>query len=149
MEGKHDSLDGHCAEGCPCLIERKRKPIRKHKLVGRNMPAVRVYADGRERCLTNSAGRTEYKSRTVQMAIRQRYVCCFHGLIKECPGSLVGHQLTFDHEGGRSTARGIDDRITLPDNSWQNGACHEFCNSIAGSRRFNYNAAHKVREHAN
>jgi hypothetical protein len=112
-----------------------------------SLPHVRVFGDGREVCITamtepmGRRGREEYRSRTVAMWERQQGICCLHGICPNCPGPMRLEDATFDHEKGRGSGGGKrDDRITLSDGRWINGAAHWDCNNWKGSRRINYNA---------
>lgn len=107
---------------------------------------VKTYPDGREVCnLATAAGRREYEGRIDQMADRQGWRCCLEGESPVCPGSLKGHRATFEHEFGRGAGGAKrDDRITLPDGRWINGAAHAACNSWKGSRYIPYNDAHNA-----
>lgn len=112
----------------------------KPKEMQRASIVVRVYRDGREVCSNTKAGRAEYRWRTLEMVERQGGRCCLEGYAPMCPGRLKPEEATFDHENGRGHGGGKrDDRIVLPDGSWQNGACHEECNAWKGSRYIAYN----------
>ena len=108
--------------------------------------AVTIYRDGREVCMSfgvvrqSKQGRNEYRYRIALMAERQGSMCCLYGFCPDCPGSLIGYVPTFEHEHGRGGGK-RDDRIVLPDGTWQNGAAHLACNNWKGSRYIAYNAS--------
>jgi hypothetical protein len=106
-------------------------------------PAVRVMRDGREICdKMTTAGRKEYRRRTLAMLYRQEGRCCLEAYAPGCPGTLTADSATFDHEWGRGQGGGKrDDRIVLPDGTWLNGACHNECNQWKGSRYVAYQRA--------
>ena len=96
---------------------------------------VRTLPDKREICnLGLRAGLAEYRWRTLEMLERQGGVCCL------CMKPLRSDQAYFEHEAGRGLNGGHrDDRISLPDGTWINGAaCYE-CNSAKASKRIDYN----------
>lgn len=107
----------------------------KPKETPREQPAVIVYRDGREVCnRLTAAGRAEYHRRIALMWERQQRTCCL------CYGRLAFAEATFEHELGRGHGGGHrDDRVTLPDGSWINGAAHGKCNLEKSSRRETYN----------
>lgn len=100
--------------------------VKYHK---RKPGPIRIMPDGREICSKTKAGREEYQSRTVQMAIRQLGICALG------PHPLIDP--TFDHERSRGGGQ-RDDRITNPDGSWKNAAVCWFCNGNKGSRRYEW-----------
>jgi len=107
------------------MIDPLLKPKDQKRSLRLRLP-VKVFDDGREVCdRKTSAGRREYKTRKLEMWVRQKYRCriCFKPLAAE------GSQ--FDHENSRHPQ---DDRIVV-DGRWQNGAVHEFCNQQKGSTR--------------
>lgn len=92
--------------------------------------AVRIFPSGREVCLQNSAGRKEYRRRTLAMFDRQNGVCSWCGI------RMAKDDATFDHtiprgHGGGSRNDAIQDRDGKPINS----AMHLACNQDKGSRR--------------
>lgn len=102
-------------------------------------PAVFVKRGGREVCnMQSSEGKAEYRSRTLDMRIRQGERCCLEFYAPMCPGALREDEATFEHEGGRGGGK-RDDRIVLPDGTWINGAAHALCNGWKGSRYIAYN----------
>lgn len=108
-------------------------------------PVVEVYPDGREVCSKGPAGREEYNDRKRAMWERQGRRCCFEGYLPECPGRLMWHESTFDHEGGRGMGGSKrDDRIEVA-GLWRNGAAHLLCNGQAGSRHIEYNRSIQAR----
>lgn len=111
----------------------------------RGSVAVMIYADGREKCLMHTGGgRKAYYRRIDMMADRQDNVCCLYGHIEGCPGSLIGHTPTFEHEDGRGMGGAKrDDRIEK-EGRWYNGAAHWQCNNAKGSRFINYNGNRSV-----
>lgn len=101
---------------------------------------LRVTRDGREICASNTMGRVEYKLRIIAMLKRQKGRCCLKGFAPMCPGYLAESEATFEHEHGRGMGGGKrDDRISLPDGTWINGAAHLLCNAWKGSRHIDYN----------
>ena len=119
------------------------KPKDKPKLL---TEPFKVMPDGREICYVvgtvaqSLKGRAEYRKRVSAMWERQKGVCCLYGWLDCCPGELSFSEATFEHENGRSGGR-RDDRISLPNGDWINGAAHGLCNSAKGSRRIPYNRA--------
>ena len=109
-----------------------------------DLAPVKVYRDGRERCITSlshpmgSEGRKEYNRRKALMHQRQGAVCCLYGFIPECPGTLLLRDCSFEHENGRTGGK-LDDRIELPDGTWINGVSHGLCNGLKGSRYIPFN----------
>ena len=102
--------------------------------------AVRVYPDGREVCSNTFHGRQEYRRRVLAMLERQVGRCCLEAYAPMCPGSLSENGATFEHEGGRGAGGGKrDDRVSLPDGTWINGASHYLCNTWKSSRFIDYN----------
>jgi hypothetical protein len=110
-------------------------------------PAVKVMRDGREVCdLDTAAGRREYEKRTLDLWRRGNGRCCLEHAAPMCYGRLLSVEATFEHEHGRGMGGGKrDDRITLPDGRWINGAAHPQCNAWKGSRYIPYNAEHNER----
>lgn len=104
------------------------------------------YPSGREVChLMSKKGLDVYMARKRQMLERRGGMCCLHGHIPTCPGKLFWKDCTFDHEVPRGHGGGSrDDRITLPDGRWLNGAAHSACNIAKGSRRIPYNDAYNA-----
>lgn len=106
--------------------------------------AFKVMPDGREICFTvglvgqSSIGRKEYRRRTLFMRARQKRRCCLEGYAPMCPGALSVKEATFEHERGRGGGK-RDDRTSLPDGKWINGAAHAICNQWKGSRYIDYN----------
>lgn len=87
--------------------------------------------DGREVCQKSAAGVREYKRRLSLMWERQERTCaiCYQFLMKDIA--------TFDHQWGRGHGGGHrDDRILLPNGSWQNAALCFGCNNSKGSKRY-------------
>ena len=118
----------------------RRSPIRKSRAkarkkgVQKKREAVKVFADGREVCQDTVAGKREYENRTTQMLERQGFRCCL------CGEFVWPAEVTFEHEDGRGMGGARrDDRISLPDGTWINGAAHRHCNNEKGSRRIAYN----------
>jgi hypothetical protein len=110
----------------------------KPNQVKREPVAIKVYRDGREVCnLKTRLGFETYHKRKWEMRGRQGLRCCFEGFLPECPGYLRPADCSFDHEHKRGAGK-QDDRIEV-DGIWQNGAAHFTCNSLAGSRRIDYN----------
>lgn len=97
--------------------------------------AVQVFRDGREVCdVLTDVGRAEYMRRIALMWERQKHACCL------CYQPMRLSEATFEHEAGRGMGGGHrDDRITLPDGTWTNGAAHAICNSAKGGQRGRYN----------
>jgi len=109
--------------------DQKREPV----------SAVHVRPDGREVCDLNiSAGRAEYRRRVEEMRIRRKHMCCLYGYAPMCTGALRVASATFEHERGRGGGK-RDDRVSLPDGTWINGAAHLACNNWKGSRYIDYN----------
>jgi hypothetical protein len=103
---------------------------------------VRITRSGFEICNTKTiAGRNEYRWRTLDMLDRQGGRCCLAEYAPMCTGRLYPDYATMDHEHGRGGGK-RDDRIALPDGTWQNGACHVECNGWKGSRFIPYNERH-------
>lgn len=113
----------------------------KPKDVQQPSVVVRVCRGGREVCNQQTrAGSAEYRSRTLAMLERQGGRCCLEMHAPMCPGRLAENHATFDHEAGRGSGGSKrDDRIVLPDGTWQNGACHASCNNWKASRYIPYN----------
>jgi hypothetical protein len=111
------------------------KPKERHRAT----IVVATQPDGRERCNSQTkAGRSEYRWRTIEMWERQKGLCCL------CHQPMTQQEATFDHEHGRGMGGSRrDDRITLPDGSWINGAAHLFCNVAKGSSFIDYNGSQK------
>lgn len=113
-------------------------------------PVVRHLRSGAEQCnLLTKAGRDEYIRRKRLMWERQGRMCCYHGHFDICPGKLNWSDAMFAHEvpcghGGGSR----DDRIEV-NGKRLNGVAHARCNSLAGSRRIKFNAAHNKETNAN
>lgn len=94
------------------------------------------YRDGRQVCLENTAGRTEYKARVQAMRLRQHGICCLFGKIEECPGLMSESEATFEHSRPRGNGGAWrEDRILDESGEPLNGAAHFFCNGQKGSRR--------------
>ena len=114
--------------------------------IKRQIPHVKIMPDGREILQTRmthssgAEGRAEYKRRVRLMWERQDKMCCLFGFIPECPGRLDLRVATFEHENCRGGGK-RDDRISLPNGDWINGAAHAACNGLKGSRRIAYNRA--------
>jgi hypothetical protein len=107
------------------------KILSNHKR-GSMSSGVKVYRDGREVCLSTSAGTREYRKRVLMMWERQGGLCAI------CGHLLRIEQATFDHERPRGLGGGFrDDRIEL-DGKPVNAAVHGFCNSQRGSKRTAY-----------
>ena len=106
--------------------------------IKREPEIVHIYPGGRECCnLLTAAGKAEYKHRTMLMLDRQNGLCCI------CHLPLMPSAATFDHERCRGLGGGFrDDRISLPDGKWLNGAMCWICNSIKGSSLGHYNDEH-------
>jgi hypothetical protein len=133
--------DNSCPMPRYSSLKRSTKPIRakkKRSSIRDDGEPVRVLWDGREVCndLT-AAGRREYRTRTLEMRLRQRSICCMYRYCPTCPGYLPEGEATFEHEMGR-TAGHRDDRIEV-DGKWINGAAHSLCNQWKGSRKMPYN----------
>ena len=109
-----------------------RKPSRKVRRERASGDAVKVYDDGREVCLSNAAGRTEYDSRRDRMADRQGKRCAI------CNFPFDGYlgPATFEHQDGRTS--GHRDERTEIDGEWYNAALHGVCNGLKGSRRYHW-----------
>jgi hypothetical protein len=112
----------------------KRNPLKE---------AFKTLEDGREICYTEGVvgqskkGRNEYRRRIALMVERQNGVCCLFGICPDCPRTLEGSIITFEHENGRGAGK-RDDRIEI-NGKWINGAAHLLCNGWKGSRRIPYN----------
>lgn len=104
-------------------------------------PVIRVLPDGREIVNTRCpSGMREYRGRVAEMVVRQGGRCCLEAYAPMCPGALRVAEATFEHEAGRGHGGGKrDDRMSLPDGTWINGAAHELCNEWKGSRYIDYN----------
>lgn len=108
-------------------------------------PAYETMRDQREICRNHpetgtSEGRREYGERIKAMLARQNGICCLAGYAPMCPGRLKLSDVTFEHEHGRGSGGSRrDDRITLPNGKWINGAAHYVCNQWKSSRRIAYN----------
>jgi len=89
-----------------------------------------TYDDGREVCQENTAGRREYRRRTLAMRDRQGELCA------RCGEWMSEADTTFDHENGRGGGK-RDDRIEV-DGERQNAALHGKCNHEKGSKREPY-----------
>lgn len=104
-------------------------------------PIIRVLPDGRE--IVNirlPSGMREYRERVAGMVVRQSGRCCLEAYAPMCPGALRVAEATFEHEHGRGHGGGKrDDRVSLPDGTWINGAAHPLCNEWKGSRYIDYN----------
>ena len=101
---------------------------------------VHISADGREQCnLYTAAGKAEYQRRKWAMRKRQNNQCCLFGHNPACPGYMTKAETSFEHENGRTSGH-RDDRISLPDGQWLNGAAHLLCNQWKGSRKIAYNS---------
>lgn len=102
-------------------------------------PALYIYANGREVCRSDTPqGRAMYRERTLRMLRRQRGQCCLRDYAPMCPGRLRDDEATFEHQRSRGGGK-RDDRISLPNGEWINGAAHFLCNGWKGSRYINYN----------
>ena len=101
--------------------------------------------DGREICRNHpvtgtSEGRAEYRDRVRKMLIRQNGICCLAVHLSCCSGPLAFKDATFEHEHGRGMGGSRrDDRITLPNGDWINGAACLNGNSLKGGNRLRYN----------
>lgn len=120
--------------------KKRQKRIPRFKRSSESLSAVKEYADGREVCRNNEAGRYEYCSRLMCMFVRQwdsevGYVrCC------DCGRRLTWEDATFEHEVPRGLGGAWrDDRIAIFKHGKFirsiNGAAHLYCNSERGSRR--------------
>ena len=107
--------------------------------------AFRTMPDGREICSSTSAGKAEYRTRTIEMQNRQNNRCAL------CGFSFHSNDVvTFDHEHGRGMGGGKrDDRILIEIHmevdgfditaiKRQNAAVHYRCNAEKGSRKVEY-----------
>jgi hypothetical protein len=96
--------------------------------------AVKLYLDGREVCFDDTPeGQAEYKRRTMEMAIRQRWVC---GICKDPEKLMHGRgweRITFQHSDGRGMGGARRNDSVAPEAG--NCAAHLSCNSELGSRR--------------
>lgn len=115
--------------------------IKKHR------PIVETFSDGRQVCSKFPEGREEYNRRKREMWERQGHRCCFEGFLPNCPGRLMWHECTFDHEGGRGMGGSKRDDRTEIDGIWINGAAHLLCNGKAGSHHIEYNRSIQARYH--
>lgn len=104
------------------------------KYFKREKPAVKIFSDGREVCVTKTpAGKKEYRIRTMLMYERQGGLCAI------CRRPMDWLDMTFEHEAGRGHGGGHrDDRIFNEDGSWKNAAAHSLCNGLKSSRRFHW-----------
>ena len=87
---------------------------------------IHTLSDGREICLATSAGRREYRVRTLAMRRRQGDLC------RWCGCFLPEDEASFDHDRLRNGRQ--DDRILVAGKPI-NAAVHKLCNSERGSRR--------------
>ena len=110
----------------------------KPREIHRPSIVVRTYRDQREVCMDNKAGRAEYRWRTLEMLERQGGRCCLQDYAPFCPGRLSEEEATFEHERSRGGGK-RDDRTSLPDGTWINGAAHALCNQWKSSRFIAYN----------
>jgi hypothetical protein len=91
-------------------------------------PVIHYYRDGRQRINTKcKEGKLLYRSRTLDMADRQKWLC---GI---CEGFMCTYDVTFDHVNLRGKFR--DDRILDESGNWLNRAVHAVCNVERGSKR--------------
>ena len=98
--------------------------------VKREVDIVRFYRDGRERINVKTAtGKFLYRSRTIEMAERQGWLCAI------CNKWMTTYDVTFDHINLRGKFH--DDRIEDADGKPLNRAVHGVCNSERGSKRGN------------
>lgn len=103
--------------------------ILKPKDVRRKREAVKVFPDGREVCQNNVAGKLEYRSRTLDAAARQDWIC------RICHLAMNILNVTLDHEDGRGmNGSHRDDRIVKNGKPY-NAAVHSWCNGEKASRR--------------
>ena len=125
-------------------LARSQKPIRKRRKVRlKSMKhdvidgTYQKWPDGREVCLSNSAGDCEYRARLREMADRQEWKCgipsCkFFHILMHMMNDGTWFSATFQHGDGRGLGGARrDDRIDHPGNC----AAHWICNSEAGSKR--------------
>lgn len=111
----------------------------KPKDIRRVPEAVHKHRDGREVCNQDTReGRGEYRGRTLFMRDRQGGRCCLEGYAPMCRGWMREDEASFEHENGRGGGK-RDDRVSLPDGSWINGAAHVLCNGWKASRYIAYN----------
>jgi len=110
----------------------RRRPIPRFKLhpeVSQHFELIldgavrRYFADDREVCQENAAGRREYLRRVQRMVQRQNFRCA------ACNRKLSLFQATFDHWPikRRMGAAFRDDRVELPDGTEINRAVHWQC----------------------
>jgi hypothetical protein len=96
---------------------------------------VWTYPDGRQVCqLKTAVGLREYKKRTEDMLVRQKYRCALCGY-------WLHHawQAVFDHEDGRGmNGAHRCDKILYEDGRWKNAALCNGCNSLKGSKRYKW-----------
>ena len=92
------------------------------------IPGVKRMPDGREICLSNTAGDREYEERTSTMASRQWNRCAI------CGNHMI--RASFDHQQSRGGGK-RDDRIVV-DGRWHNAAVCLPCNGEKGSRPYEW-----------
>lgn len=107
------------------------RPLRRSRRVKESEKGVAfiLLDGGREVCTQSTAGRKEYKRRTLQMAERQNNLCA----ICRLPFTRW-HPPTFEHSDGRTA--GHRDERTEKDGKPYNAATHGICNRAKGSRRY-------------
>ena len=83
---------------------------------------------GREICnFKTTLGTLTYRERTMQMAMRQNFIC------RWCGFPMPLGSITFDHDNHRTKSR-QDDRIEV-EGEWKNAAVHFVCNGERGSKK--------------
>jgi hypothetical protein len=93
-----------------------------------HLEAVEVMPDKRELCnFRTKRGAMIYRERTMQMAMRQDFLC------RWCGFPMPLGSITFDHDHHRTKSR-QDDRIEV-DGRWLNAAVHYACNGERSSRK--------------
>jgi hypothetical protein len=113
------------------------KPRDQERIPGAD-PFIRTCQDGRQVIDRSARGNREYRRRVEEMRVRQKYMCCLFGYAPMCTGALRVAAATFEHERSRGGGK-RDDRVSLPDGTWINGAAHLACNNWKGSRYIDYN----------
>lgn len=117
------------------------RPLRRSRRVKESEKGVAfIVLDGsREVCTKSTAGRKEYKRRTLKMADDQGWFCamCDTPFTERDPP-------TFDHQDNR-TAGNKDERTEI-DGHRYNAAVHGMCNRNAGSVRWHWNESNEYVE---
>jgi hypothetical protein len=109
------------------MIHRKRaKPGTKYPVINN----VKIYPDGRERCLDTPLGRIVYCGRLRSMCDLQKELCAICGEFMGFP--------TFDHQDGRGSGGSRrDDRTEIYGKRYNAALCAE-CNTRKGSQRYHW-----------